>query len=1263
MIEKLRRNGRKKRARRNEKYISYLAGRKKKIIWKGDIKMNGKTYVKKFFGRRSIFLCLLVIATVCMVFSNVSASISPDHVTKTLYPGDCYTVTKTVTIPGYTPKADVVFSFDLTGSMGSIINAAKTKAIVIMNTLITNYPGVSFNFGVMSYMDYPHTYSSCGYSATYGSSTDYAYSLDQSLTFNVGSVSSAINGLVLGSGWDGPQDYTRIFYESYADPSVGWRTGAKRLLVNFGDNVPHDCNLNQGVTSGTWTTGLDPGRDEVIFTGDDLDLQSVLSAMASPSNAVTLIECHTSTYANSHWIYWTGITGGSVFITSSGNLVNDVVNAVVSGITIPTVNNLHLAVITPGYSSWLSSVVPPSYATVNPGDTVTFQETICVPLGTPCGIHTFTVSAVDGSGVSYGDQINEITIPCDEIPPITTKEHGPGCIMYDPAEDVWYMQPCNPIYLYARDDHPDATGVQFLHYELWWDPDCDGVYDFLKFSVYVFDNDPNDLNPAIGEIDVELHIDQECCHKLIWYSVDNADNQEEPHEQFYRMDGTPPNLYKEHPEHGYYPIDPPILGYLKCCAPIELWAEDPGLCASGVEGIYWGFTYSGVWHPIDTSDTYGGNTVSYYKNGKWWFVYNDAIKIHFTEECIHTLEYWTKDNICNQGPIYTQTYYVDNTPPTITKTHPPSYIEIDPEPIQTGWIKLGDEINIEAEDQGTFPCIAGVENQFWRYEYDGISYPLPSEPGAIDGATLGVLYGYTDPEIIGYWWYVDDDDVDILLGDPTHLGKHDLYYWAKDNVCNRGTIHHQIYWVNTCQPEVWVDDNFHSGTPGWWITHFYNIQTALDWLEPGGIAHIHEGVYNENIVVDDVPWCDNTGITIEGINGCPPLPTEDSAVIDGTIQIKVNGVTINNLVFEPTTDAAVTVEGNTDITLRCNIFLMGCDPDSVGVNAKPGSDVDARQNWWGDKNGPNGGLMNDDSIANGMGVQIFGTVYVEQWIGVHAEATASSYSVETGEPIVFNGGGSFARNFDGPYEPEYYWTFEPTMHSNEKVSVYVFDTPGTYKVTLRVQGNGITYLHDNFMFDFEYLTIEVTSPTSTLSANAGGGEFGVYEVNVGESVQLFGSATGGKQPYSYSWNLDGEEVINEQNPMVTYENAGTYIATLKVTDDNGDAAIDTAEVIVLDSGSDEDDDTVEIKDMKGGFLFTANIKTTDVSAEWSITIDGSIFFGGQNTGVTPANTEETVKLPFSLGIGRVDITVTANSVTKEATAFMLGPFILSVKEV
>jgi hypothetical protein len=203
-------------------------------------------------------------------------------------------------------------------------------------------------------MDYPASYSSCGYSSTYGSAPDgdYAYSLDQSVTPNTLDVENAINGLVLGYGADGPQDYTRIFYESYADPNVSWRPGAKRILVNFGDNVPHDCNLNEGVSGGTWTTGGDPGRDEIMGTADDLDLQTVLGDMAT--NGVVLLEAHTTSYANVHWNYWTGLTGGDVFITGSSTLVVDVINAVTAALVVPEVTDLHLEASS-GFESWIAS--------------------------------------------------------------------------------------------------------------------------------------------------------------------------------------------------------------------------------------------------------------------------------------------------------------------------------------------------------------------------------------------------------------------------------------------------------------------------------------------------------------------------------------------------------------------------------------------------------------------------------------------------------------------------------------------------------------------------------------------------------------------------------------------------------------------------------------------------------------------------------------------------------------------------------------------
>ena len=352
---------------------------------------------------------LVVSLTLGLLAFSAGATISPDTLTATLNPGESTTVTKTVTIPELPPRADVVFAFDLTGSMAPILSTAKARAGDIMTAL--DALGVDINYGVMSYMDYPRYYSSCGYSSVYGYSGDYAYRLDQPVTSDRSAVTTAINGLTLGSGADGPQDYTRFMYESYADPEVSWRPGAKRIVVNFGDNVPHDCNLNEGVPgkTGTWSTGGDPGRDEVMGTADDLDLQTVLGEMAD--HGVILLECHSSSYKQEYWQHWTSLTGGGFYLTTSGTLVDDVVAAITEGLAVPTLHGLHLAVTTPGFEDWLDSVVPASYDEVEPGETVTFEETIRVPSGTAPGTYTFTASALDDKNVSYGDQRVTITVP------------------------------------------------------------------------------------------------------------------------------------------------------------------------------------------------------------------------------------------------------------------------------------------------------------------------------------------------------------------------------------------------------------------------------------------------------------------------------------------------------------------------------------------------------------------------------------------------------------------------------------------------------------------------------------------------------------------------------------------------------------------------------------------------------------------------------------------------------------------------------------
>jgi PKD repeat protein len=509
---------------------------------------------------------------------------------------------------------------------------------------------------------------------------------------------------------------------------------------------------------------------------------------------------------------------------------------------------------------------------------------------------------------------------------------------------------------------------------------------------------------------------------------------------------------------------------------------------------------------------------------------------------------------------------------TLNDLIPGSYTLTETDPGQN-WIVTPGLTQPVTVDYGTQCATATITNTFnfgclevtkevmdlpvgWTEEFEicitGPSYPSGdcktiSETGGVltwNNLIPGIYtVSETDPGVV--WEVTGGGTVTVNPGTP----------------CATATITNT--WDPPCILEVWVDDNFHPGTSGWYYDHFPNIQDAVEVVDVGGIVHVYPGTYRGEIVIDDYP-CDNTGITIEGIDGCPPLPMHQSAIIAGNFRIKVDGVTIRNFVFESNTQGSIIVEGNTDITIICNIFKMNCEPNSVGVHAWQGSIVDAEYNWWGAPDGPNGGIMDDGAIADGMGVKVIGPVWVEPWVGVHAEATASAYSVEIGDTIVFNAAGSFAADFGGTYEPEYYWTFEPLYHSSSKQPTYVFNSPGTYIVSLRAMGHGITHLHSNFMFDWAYLTIEVNNPTSTLSANAGGDGFGIYKTLIDEPLTLQGGASGGTPPYSYNWDLGDGSSSSQQNPTNTYTTKDVYTVLLTVTDDTGHTAVDTAIVEVYE---------------------------------------------------------------------------------------------------
>jgi len=112
------------------------------------------------------------------------------------------------------------------------------------------------------------------------------------------------------------------------------------------------------------------------------------------------------------------------------------------------------------------------------------------------------------------------------------------------------------------------------------------------------------------------------------------------------------------------------------------------------------------------------------------------VDIWFDDECEHDVYIFAKDNVCNHGPIYHRTYFVDDSEPELTKTHPEDgYAYIN----EKNYIKCDTPITLTATDDGD--CQAGVESIFWRYEFDGEYFP--SEPGAgvVSGDDLVAAYG------------------------------------------------------------------------------------------------------------------------------------------------------------------------------------------------------------------------------------------------------------------------------------------------------------------------------------------------------------------------------------------------------------------------------------------------------------------------------------------------------------------------------------------
>lgn len=350
--------------------------------------------------------------------SSSESSLESD-IEATLRPEESHTQTLTGKINGAPSTGDVMFTLDLTGSMGGVLNTAKANSINIMNALRGLIPDT--NFGAISHMDYPGIHSGCGYSDSYGCLIcgDYPYRLDAPLSADLSETAAAINAMVLGYGEDGPESFTRALWELYNDGNIIWRSGSKKIAIFWLDNIPHDCNVYGLIGINGFSTGPDLGRDGIAGTADDLEFVKVINDLKA--NDITLITLVSGGWPLTSEVFqlWKAasqLTGGDAFPFNSSNPdVADFIAGIISE-NLNKIDDLSIATCDPTYASWLTGVSPSSYADITLDEPIErlFDVTITVPDGTEAGVYSFDLCLV-GDGAEYARTSVTITVPDSNV--------------------------------------------------------------------------------------------------------------------------------------------------------------------------------------------------------------------------------------------------------------------------------------------------------------------------------------------------------------------------------------------------------------------------------------------------------------------------------------------------------------------------------------------------------------------------------------------------------------------------------------------------------------------------------------------------------------------------------------------------------------------------------------------------------------------------------------------------------------------------------
>ena len=214
------------------------------------------------------------------------------------------------------------------------------------------------------------------------------------------------------------------------------------------------------------------------------------------------------------------------------------------------------------------------------------------------------------------------------------------------------------------------------------------------------------------------------------------------------------------------------------------------------------------------------------------------------------------------------------------------------------------------------------------------------------------------------------------------------------------------------------------------------------------------------------------------------------------------------------------------------------------------------------------------------------------------------------------------------------------------------------------------YYETNLFGDPALKITEITNNPPAKPSLPSGPTSGKTDVDYTFSTSTTDPDAGAQLFYQWSWGNEESDWLGPytsgqlMQAIHKWSTAGDYQVKVRAKDNNGfmSAWSDSLTIQIVEGSN------IEIGTISGGMKITAEIKNTGIinasHVNWTITLQGLVLFGQEKTGTLlgiSSGASLDVSTGLILGLGTVDITVTAADVQKTATAFLLGPFVLNIR--